>query len=105
MWNNESITKMILSRVGQNVLVKDSSFAIAKQELKKTSVLASYQCEFGFVEIEEGGNLQLRQIHLQFYLGIKSEIQLCLFYLQHFISIPLTNTMRILRRVKRDYLV
>ena len=46
MWNNESITKMILSIVGQNVLVKDSSFAIAKQELKKASVLASYQCEY-----------------------------------------------------------
>ena len=59
--------------------------------------------KFGFVEIEEEGNL--RQIHLKFYLGIKSEMQLSLFYLQHFISSPLTNTRKILRRVKRDYLV
>ena len=57
--------------------------------------------KFGFVENEEEGN---RQIHLQFYLGIKSQILLSLFYLQYFISIPLTNTMRILGRVKRDHL-
>ena len=39
-----SMTKMILSLVGQNVLVKDSFSVTAKQELKKASFHASYQC-------------------------------------------------------------
>lgn len=77
---------------------------IAKQESKKASVFTSYHPVWlfttkylGFVKIGEGN----RQIH---YLGIKSQILTSLFYLQHFISSPLTNTIRILRRVKRDHL-
>ena len=56
---------------------------------------------FDFVEIEEKCN---RQIHSRFFLGIKSQILLSLFQLQDFTNSPLTNTMRISRRGKRDHL-
>ena len=53
-------------------------------------------------EIEEKGNTQ---IHVKFYLGLKSQMLSSLCYLQHFISSPLKNTTKISRRVKRDHLV